>query len=91
MGRAAAGAMTPVGLRPPSVMAPATRLSHPDCRATSILIVAPQAKERLGFHQAQSKPRMQTLKEWLDSQIEERKVEPNSSLGEAFQYRWVSR
>ena len=34
--------MTEVGLRPPSVMDPATRLSHLDCRATSILIVALQ-------------------------------------------------
>ncbi len=26
---------------------------------------------------------MDELKEWMDSQLEERKVEPNSSLGEA--------
>jgi hypothetical protein len=44
------------------------------------------AKQRLAFHQTKSGPRMQTLKEWLDSQLEERKVEPSSSLGEAIQY-----
>ncbi len=44
------------------------------------------ANERLALHQEKSAPRMQALKEWLDSQVEERKVEPNSSLGEAIQY-----
>lgn len=49
------------------------------------------AEERLRFHQAQSGPLMEELKRWLTAQIEERKVEPNSGLGEAMGYmlkRW---
>jgi hypothetical protein len=42
--------------------------------------------ERLRFHQAQSGPRMQHLHEWLTAQIEHKKVEPNSGLGEAISY-----
>lgn len=43
-------------------------------------------KQRLQFHQRQSGPKMEELKTWLTEQIEERKVEPNSSLGEAISY-----
>jgi transposase len=43
-------------------------------------------EERLGFHQAQSGPRMADLEAWMKAQIEDRKVEPNSSLGEAIAY-----
>ena len=38
------------------------------------------------FHQAQSGPKMDELKAWLAAQIEEKKVEPNSGLGEAIAY-----
>ena len=42
--------------------------------------------QRLQFHQRRSGPKMDELKRWLTGQIEERKVEPNSSLGEAISY-----
>ena len=42
--------------------------------------------ERLHFHQAESGPRMAELKVWMQTQIEEKKVEPNSGLGEAIAY-----
>jgi transposase len=44
------------------------------------------AEQRLRFHQAQSGPKMADLKSWLTEQIEQRKVEPNSGLGEAIAY-----
>ncbi len=44
------------------------------------------AGARLRYHQQYSGPIMEQLKHWLDAQIEERTVEPNSSLGKAFQY-----
>jgi hypothetical protein len=44
------------------------------------------AEERLAFHKAQSGPLMESLKQWLDEQIAEKKVEPNSGLGEAVSY-----
>ena len=43
-------------------------------------------EQRLEFHQANSGPKMDELKTWLTAQIEERKVEPNSGLGEAITY-----
>jgi transposase len=42
--------------------------------------------ERLAYHQQASGPSMEALKSWLEQQFEERNVEPNSSLGKAFQY-----
>ena len=44
------------------------------------------ATERLAYHQAYSRPIMDGLKRWLDTQINERLVEPNSSLGKAIAY-----
>lgn len=44
------------------------------------------ATERLAYHQAYSGPIMVALKQWLDTQIDERLVEPNSSLGKAIAY-----
>ncbi|HEY3352042.1 MAG TPA: IS66 family transposase [Polyangia bacterium] len=44
------------------------------------------AAERLQFHQAQSGPLMADLEAWLRAQFDERKVEPNSSLGEAISF-----
>jgi transposase len=44
------------------------------------------ADQRLRFHQDQSGPIMERLKNWLQKQLEERKVEPNSSMGKAIAY-----
>ena len=42
--------------------------------------------ERLHFHQQHSQPVMNDLKQWLDAQLKENKVEPNSGLGKAIGY-----
>ena len=42
--------------------------------------------ERLRLHQEQSGPVMDELRLWLQTQFDERLVEPNSSLGEAISY-----
>jgi transposase len=44
------------------------------------------AEARLAYHQAYSGPIMDALKTWLDTQRDERLVEPNSSLGKAIAY-----
>jgi len=44
------------------------------------------ADQRLQFHQEQSGPVMERLKEWLQEQFDDRKVEPNSSMGKAITY-----
>jgi len=44
------------------------------------------AEERLQLHQEHSAPLMQKLFEWMQRQFAERRVEPNSGLGEAIQY-----
>jgi transposase len=46
--------------------------------------LSPQA--RLSYHQAQSQPLMEALKTWLDTQMEDHLVEPNSALGKAIGY-----
>jgi len=46
--------------------------------------MGPQA--RLTYHQEYSGPLMDELKRWLDTQWDERLVEPNSSLGHAMTY-----
>lgn len=43
-------------------------------------------EERLAFHQAKSGPVMKDLDEWLTALIKEKKVEPNSGLGEAIDF-----
>jgi hypothetical protein len=43
-------------------------------------------QQRLQFHRKLSGPKMDELKAWLTEQIEQHKVEPNSSLGEAISY-----
>jgi transposase len=43
-------------------------------------------QQRLEWHQTHSGPKMDELKHWLSEQIEQKKVEPNSSLGEAIGY-----
>jgi hypothetical protein len=50
-------------------------------------------EERLAYHQAHSKPTMDNLQQWMQRQFDEKRVEPNSALGEAIQYllkRWDS-
>jgi len=47
--------------------------------------------ERLREHQKESGPVMAELKKWMEDQFQEKRVEPNSGLGEAFRYmldRW---
>jgi len=49
-------------------------------------------EERLHYHQEQSAPLMKNLKTWMDQQIEEQLVEPESSLYKAIEYmrkRWT--
>jgi hypothetical protein len=49
------------------------------------------ADQRLRLHQEKSRPVMDELRQWLDQQLDEKKVEPNSSLGKAIAYmlrRW---
>jgi transposase len=46
--------------------------------------MSPEA--RLAYHQLYSQPLMDNLKVWLDKQLEDRLVEPNSSLGQAITY-----
>jgi transposase len=42
--------------------------------------------DRLAWHQEHSAPLMNDLKKWFKAQFKEKKVEPNSTLGEAIQY-----
>jgi transposase len=42
--------------------------------------------ERLHFHQQHSRPIMDDLQKWLDMQLKQNKVEPNSGLGKAISY-----
>jgi hypothetical protein len=49
------------------------------------------AEQRLAFHQEHSGPVMAELKQWLTDQQEQKRVEPNSGLGQAIAYmlkRW---
>jgi hypothetical protein len=49
-------------------------------------------EERLRFHQEHSQPVMDALHAWFEAQFVEKKVEPNSGLGEAITYclkRWT--
>ena len=43
-------------------------------------------EERLRLHQEQSGPVMEGLQRWLQAQFDEKRVEPNSSFGEAIAY-----
>jgi hypothetical protein len=50
-------------------------------------------EQRLSHHQAHSKQTMDDLKVWLQRQLDDKLVEPNSALGEAINYllrRWDS-
>ena len=44
------------------------------------------ADQRLHFHQSKSGPLMQDLQIWLNDQLDQKKVEPNSGLGQAISY-----
>ena len=44
------------------------------------------ADERLAFHKAETGPLIEGFRAWLREQIDEKKVEPNSGLGQAIQY-----
>ena len=44
------------------------------------------AEQRLTFHQEHSQPVMDKLHAWLESQFDEKLVEPNSGLGQAISY-----
>jgi hypothetical protein len=43
-------------------------------------------QERLLYHQSHSQTLMDELKQWMTEQLDEKQVEPNSSLGEAMAY-----
>ena len=43
-------------------------------------------EERLRYHQEHSGPVLEALKEWMEEQLEGRRVEPNSALGNAMNY-----
>jgi hypothetical protein len=47
--------------------------------------------DRLAFHREHSQPVMEELKKWMDERMDQKKVEPNSGLGQAIEYmrkRW---
>ena len=49
------------------------------------------ADTRLSYHQTHSQPIMDDLKAWMERQLDEKLVEPNSALGDAISYmlrRW---
>jgi hypothetical protein len=48
--------------------------------------VGMSAKQRLEFHKHNSGPVMEKLKVWIEEKFRKRLVEPNSSLGRAFNY-----
>ena len=43
-------------------------------------------EKRLRLHQAESEPILKELKAWFKAQLADKKVEPNSGLGEAIRY-----
>jgi transposase len=43
-------------------------------------------EDRLKLHQTESGPLMNTLKNWMETKLNNREVEPNSGLGQAFGY-----
>ena len=44
------------------------------------------SEERLRFHQAESGPLLEELRQWFDELLEQRKIEPNSGFGTAIAY-----
>jgi transposase len=53
-------------------------------RTTREQQLTPEA--RLAYHQQHSGPLLEALHPWLEQQLADREVEPNSSLGKAFRY-----
>lgn len=47
---------------------------------------AMDSQQRLRFHQDHSQPLMEKLHQWLNEQLEQKLVEPNSGLGQAMSY-----
>ena len=47
---------------------------------------AMSGEQRLAYHQRHSRPILEKLKPWLEQQLDEHEVEPNSSLGKAMAY-----
>lgn len=48
-------------------------------------------EERLRFHERESGPVMTALESWIQAQLDDKRIEPNSGLGQAFRYllkRW---
>ncbi len=43
-------------------------------------------EQRLQLHQEKSGPRMAAIEQWMRTQFDERRVEPNSGLGQAMRY-----
>jgi len=43
-------------------------------------------EERLAFHKTETGPLMEKYNQWLHAQLNEKKVEPNSALGDAIKY-----
>jgi transposase len=61
---------------------------HHDAQAKALGLTA---QERLQFHQTHSQKPMEQLEQWAREQLDQKKVEPNSSLGQAISYmlkRW---
>ena len=54
-----------------------------DAKAKELELTAAQ---RLGFHQTHSQPVMDRLHWWMKEQLDHKKVEPNSGLGQAINY-----
>jgi len=57
-----------------------------ECREAQV-----SPEQRLARHQQESAPLMAELKTWIETQINEKRVEPNSELGKAYKYvlkRW---
>ena len=44
------------------------------------------AEQRLAYHQANSQPTMDGLRQWLQDQFDQKLAEPNSGLGQAIKY-----
>jgi len=64
------------------------KVYHHDALAKELNL---SAEQRLRFHQEKSGPLMDELKSWMEMQLSDKKIEPNSGMGKAIQYmlkRW---
>jgi hypothetical protein len=59
------------------------RVYHADAEAKRQQL---SPEQRLSLHQERSGPVMEELHQWMKEQLDQRKVEPNSSLGQAIAY-----